>query len=370
VSDDIATVGKLKALLERVQYNAELLAKQRALGAQSMVTSVAPSSSASMPAPPSDSRYTPPPVPPPPVASLSSPPGVNGAPSGSPTASVMQEAEELDDAAMITIPPSAPPPADSEPPQLEADFQASQTDEQDVEADFSQSIPPPIEDIEAPPISTEQERGDEEEEDGLGASLGFSSGVSDEADEESDESSAPRTPPPESGPQVSIPPKESERPSEPGPAMEQLGGTIDFDDEEEDDERHSRELELASSPTSASAAEEDFEQPLPPARYPAAYHEGLSPPDTAKQDLEAHDRAEAERAERLSTAPPPPQPMLREPEQPRSIADEPTDVVGRPAISAATAAAVYESAKPSGSGLSFLDRLDASLALGINNDSD
>ena len=100
--------------------------------------------------------------------------------------SVDDSAEPFEDDLLMTIPPDA---RDSAPGAEGEEFELP-------------SSMPPSGDIEAPPISTQQERADEEL-DGLGASLGFRPSQAPEAMDEAEEEpgGAPRTPPPESGPQ-------------------------------------------------------------------------------------------------------------------------------------------------------------------------
>lgn len=277
---------------------------------------------------------------------------------------------------LTTIPPSAPSAASSphEPPplELEADFSAPAV-VQPPEADFSLSAPPQLEDIEAPPISTEQER---DESEGLGVSLGFSPQAAApnvvEEEEDDDRHGAPRTPPPESGPQVSLAPKEPEgldvqTPSQPdfrgergeGPTMEQVGSTISFSAEE----RVSRELELEESAIAAAkSAADDFEAELPKVGFAGAYDASLAPPATARQELEAHDREERERAERRSFVPGS-GPVVAETAIPGALQGYPLETVSRSPVNVSSPAAIYDSTRGNLQPGSFLDRLEASLSL-------
>ncbi len=254
-------------------------------------------------------------------------------------------------------------PVPSEPPPMlehEREFDVTTSDDS-VEDDFRHSVPPPIDEIEAPPISTEQERGDEM--DGLGVSLGFSPSQQPEAGDD-DETEARRTPPPESGPQVSLAPKEAEGATHDavarhgdGPTMEQLGATIDLDGQPT-----AEDLELAERAPSAPSAPDDFEAELPAAEFAGGYDASLSAPPNAREELAAHDMAERRRAERMSgpaaapgTAPPPS--SGAEPLHPGSI-------VPRPPATLSASAAIYESTPVRSRSAGFLDRLDASLSLG------
>jgi hypothetical protein len=184
---------------------------------------------------------------------------------------------------------------------------------------------------------------------------------------------AVRTPPPESGPQVSMPPglgydstpdlsfEESPVSARAdGPTIEQLGSTVDLD-------TGSESLDLQVEPTSRKSSwppgeEEELEAAIPSRRFAGTYDESLAPPPSAQSDLDAHDRAERERARR-SSLPAAPE-LYSQPPQ----ADAPADAshVGeswdRPPVRASVAAATYEN-RPRRSAKSFTQLLDAALSL-------
>lgn len=274
---------------------------------------------------------------------------------------------------LTTIPPSAPPAAlAAEPTPLNATADFVEAPAAPPEADFARGAPPSLDEIEAPPISTEQER---EEVDGLGVSLGFSARpVAPDIIQDDETHTAPRTPPPESGPQISSAPKEPEpmgldvapslnveRRQAEGPTMEQLGSTVSFPS----DERASAELELKiGSETPPHVTGNELEAELPAAGFSAAYDASLAPPATAREELEAHDRQERARAERRSTAPGS-SPMAAMPVAPTvsPTSLSPNESVGRPAVNLTAPAALYDTTHLRPTSTSFLDRLEASLAL-------
>jgi hypothetical protein len=340
-------VDKLNALLARIQKNAALLASQRAAGGQPSLL---------------DATVDP---------------------------------DMLEDDLLVTIPPSVadslPPESfadpghtPSEPPQLDAlgDFDSPHS--ADLPAEFRKSTPP-MDEIEAPPISTQQERGDGAEDmDGLGVSLGFSrsgrpSDDGDDSDAEEEAISAvARTPPPESGPQISIPPKDAAplethtsappaRAPNSKPTIEQLGSTIEFEDGQSGEDRLSRELELEEGAPSRPSPSDEFEEELPRAEFSGRYDSSLAPPPTAREELAAHDQAERERSERLSLAPSAAR-VTSEPPGALAAEGEPHEVISRPAVVVSSPAALYDAARRARVPSAFLDCLDASLALGPSGD--
>jgi hypothetical protein len=130
-----------------------------------------------------------------------------------------------------------------------------------------------------------------------------------EAAEDYDETTGPRTPPPESGPQVApAPPMQlqdldgvSAVPSHGDtPSMEQLGSTVDLEP------ATSGALEMAATaslPAPDEASSDEFEEELPAAERAGVYDESLRPPPTVRDDLAAVDRAHREREARLSALP-------------------------------------------------------------------
>jgi hypothetical protein len=404
-------VQRLEALLQKIQKNAGLLAKQRAedsavddtasaapapasaaagsVSAPATLASVHPAAPSTPPAsyaPPQASAHPAARSVPPARERISTVPGPAGAEIAASAGNASQEielldAEMLDDEMLVTIPPGPPDedsplitsrgsfPVPTEPPPLldEHEFDVASASDV-VDEEFRQSVPPPIDEIEAPPISTEQERGDDL--DGLGVSLGFGSQRAGAADGDDEESEARRTPPPESGPQVSLAPKESEAAAhEPiarhadGPTMEQLGGTIELDAPSSGDD-----LELAERVPSSPGAADDFEAELPSPEFSGGFSTALSSPPNAREELGAHDIAQRERSGRMTSGPvvarvttAPPPSSGAEPLHPGSI-------VPRPAVVISAPAAVYEAPAARSKSALFLDRLDASLALGPSGD--
>src|SRR5690606_27753263 len=121
-----------------------------------------------------------------------------------------------------------------------------------------------------------------------------------------DEERAPRTPPPESGPQVTPPGKlgvpelDAEGPiSVAGEqiAVEQLGGTVELEP------ATSGTLEMLAPEDAPGVAPDEYEEPLPRPETGAVYDESLAPPPNVTDELAAMDRARAEKATRLSAVP-------------------------------------------------------------------
>jgi hypothetical protein len=266
--------------------------------------------------------------------------------------------------------PSGQPMAPSEPVALadDTDFASPRATPSQVENDFSLSAPPPLEEIEAPPISTEQQR----DEESLESTLAFAPPAVEpgplpvpDGEEDLSANAAPRTPPPESGPQVSLIPKEvetlegSNRPHEgDGPTMEQLGATIDL----EAGDRISSELQLAErGESSPGLGPVELEAELPTVGFAGAYSSELAPPASARDELLEHDRLERERVERrssLSLAP-----VTSEPSKPASFQAGASEAVSRPTVNVSAPAVLYQSGRGQAATGSFLDRLDTSLGL-------
>ncbi len=353
---DTSQVDKLQELLARIQRNAAALSDARGAALASS-TQDAPLDAVEA-APVAEQSFAPEPAVASEVPEADSfaeeplePSGVSEVPWGGDA----DVTELLEDDLLITIPPDAPD--DSGPMQDTGEFELSANRR-------PPSIPPLDAEMEAPPISTRQQRG-EEELDGLGVSLGFrpSQAPTDDEDEDDEDiaSSSPRTPPPESGPQVTIPPKP---PSDAAgtvaePTMEQLGATIDLDA----GEAPPADLELAADGSPMpSAAPDEFEADIPRAEYASAYHESLSAPPTARDDLDAHDQAQRERESRRSLAPgastvTADTPQAAAPTEADSVVVRPPAVVSQPA-------AIYDKPGVSHQPNTFLERLDASLSLG------
>lgn len=176
-----------------------------------------------------------------------------------------------------------------------------------------------------------------------------------------------KTPPPESGRQVSGPPAQGLHQSAPpadldagvdelleadissgtkhakpgGPTPEQLGQTIDL----EESAGAPLELETPAQPPEPTKPEE-LEAPLPAREVHGSYSAGLAPPPEAHAELEARRRGEGEPA-----APPPAGKV--EPE-----------AVQRPAVAASGPAAGFVAAHRDFKPETFLELLDASLSLG------
>lgn len=161
----------------------------------------------------------------------------------------------------------------------------------------------------------------------------------------------PRTPPPESGPQVSFPPKPPGADLDAEESLPEPGAAADAsvtEPEAEPEEAPTVAGEEAAA--GAGFSLEDYEEPLPAASTGGVYDESLAAPPTAEEDLAAHDRAEAERETRLS-------------EPPAAAAGmRPHGVVTRTPVPERTAAAVFEGSRARQDG-TFLDLLDDALRL-------
>jgi hypothetical protein len=185
-----------------------------------------------------------------------------------------------------------------------------------------------------------------------------------------EEHAARRTPPPESGPQVSPskPPPEFQEVALKAaelaePSIEQLGGTVDLEP------ATTGEIEMATPPPEAEPATDDeFEESIPAAERGGVFEESLQPPPTVQDDLAAVDRAEREREVRLSVLPK----EVATSMAPDTIAVPPgespeaaTGVLARSPIAATTTAATFEGQRRA-STHTFLELLDDSLSLGKN----
>ncbi|MEB2323190.1 MAG: hypothetical protein OZ921_11795 [Sorangiineae bacterium] len=168
-----------------------------------------------------------------------------------------------------------------------------------------------------------------------------------------------KTPPPESGRQITAAPAAalgSEPPLR--PTTEQLGQTIDLDDSVSD-----ATLELdepLSEVTAARAPEpEELEIVLPSRASSGAYSLDLTPPPEAHEDLERHRQRAAERsapsaaAEVVAAPPPPPVASELRPE-----------VYARPNLSSDARPSEFVVAAQSFAPATFAELLDASLELG------
>lgn len=227
--------------------------------------------------------------------------------------------------------------------------------------------------------AAEDEHPSDQDLDGMGVSLGVSAppgpndyvpGSISEAMARVAAAESPRTPPPESGPQVSSPPKAAYFPelaaddapvslhSGPGPTVEQLGTTLDLEPAET-----AEAFELQSPSGGPAEIEDEYEANLPGARFAGGYDETLSAPPNAREDLEALDRAEAERAKRISL---PPENSARaapaEGSTPPAYAAE-AERIGRAQPPLNVEPALYEGDLPKHSVPSFLQRLDRALRL-------
>ncbi len=211
-----------------------------------------------------------------------------------------------------------------------------------------------------PPASSEKPLGEAAVE--MPSSIG-------EAVERAASGEAPRTPPPESGPQVSIPPKDEYKPElaesdapvsqhfGDGPTVAQLGGnTVELPDDEAE-EPHDLELD-APQVAGSDHPDDEYEASLPERQFSGGYDHELEAPPNAREELEAHDRALRERALRESVPPvegaPPPMPS----------GDHAGEAVARPAPAVNVEPALYEGERAATQTLSFVQRLDASLSLG------
>lgn len=296
-------------------------------------------------------------------------PTVEATASSQPPSSAIEVGE--DDFA--TIPPAAPSKPSSPPPEIRSglhnlmDLGSGEraAPSRPGEALESASVPPPAADAressppddETYPVSVEEVTG---ERPAFGAS-------------EPAHAPAVRTPPPESGPQAAPPPQAaydtgpelslSDAPlpsASQGPTIEQLGSTVELDAGTGPLELH---VEVPSG-SAGAATDDEFEATIPSRRFAGTYDDSLAPPPSALAELDAHDRAERERAGRRSSMPP------REAySQPLAAAMVPPGPEGpmvweRPPVLASISAAIYE--REFGRSLvpkTFIELLDASLEL-------
>jgi hypothetical protein len=369
------TVDRLQALLSRVQKNAGLLAQSRADGSY-----YNESSSDSSEAPPQAPHEAAPavsevPPPPPPSEELA-----------------LEEAEILDLDEAAELPPE-------------------QLSEQ-LEATSYQSLPPAPGPGESGELLASEPDLSTLDDDALEAELRVSEtsgawddpnrqGESDEQSYSSDEESAstPRTPPPESGPQVSASPKSSMPPRDsvpadshhPGmpklepqaplpefaeegslsspsdqPSMEQLGSTVELEP------ATAGPLDMAAieEPSAAGRGDDEYEEHLPRADRVGVYDESLAPPATAQDELHAYDLAEQERQARRSLMPEvamsqPPDTIAAPPAH--HVAEGADGVEPRSPVSPTTIGVTYEGMRPDSS-RTFMQLLDDGLSLGSASD--
>lgn len=338
------TVDRLQALLSRVQKNAGLLAQARADGSYHEGVSAAPSRPPEEPVPAEGE-----------ILDLDA------------AAELPPEelSEQLEATSYESLRPAPGPGASGE--LLAAEPEQSMLDDDALEAELRVS--------ETSGAWDESGREDGAEEPGFSP------------DEES-----PRTPPPESGPQVSVskssrPPRDSALagaiyPSTPKlepqaplpefaeeaslsasnqPSIEQLGSTVDLEP------ATAGPLDIAAmdEPAVASGGEDDFEEDLPRADRVGVYDESLAPPPNAQDDLHAYDLAEQQRQARRSLLPEvamslPPDTIAAPPVYTAEGAD---GVVPRSPLSPTVIGATYEGSRPDAS-RTFLQMLDDALSLG------
>jgi hypothetical protein len=182
-----------------------------------------------------------------------------------------------------------------------------------------------------------------------------------------DEDRGPRTPPPESGPQsapagkLGVPEIDTDGSiSVAGshPAVEQLGGTVELEP------ATSGSLEMLAADDVPTPPPDDYEEALPRGDRGGVYDESLAPPPNVAEDLAAIDRAEEERAARLSVIPEaamtvPADTALAHPPATRLE----TGVLARSPVPAHIAAATFEGQRRA-TAHTFIELLDDSLGLG------
>jgi hypothetical protein len=233
----------------------------------------------------------------------------------------------------------------------------------------STPVSPDVGEPDSPPLSTRQPIADEDEPMPDSSELeevDSIDGVEDLDDQ------APRTPPPESGPQVSAPPParspeldttESVATPETGPTMAQLGTTVELEGSEEPGD-----LELVGPGrderivVDTSSDQDSYEVELPGSAFSGGYDASLEPPPEALDDLKAHDVAQQQRQERLSMGPATTRAEPPDSTPTRVAGGPPIDRVSRQPVSASTNPAQYEGQRPSNS-RSFGELLQASLNL-------
>lgn len=256
------------------------------------------------------------------------------------------EPTELAAAAEAEEAPSVAASAAEEQTELSAD---------DVDIDF-EDVEDTAEPEEEPPASSRRAKAPSSMDEALASA----------AEAEDDEREVPlKTPPPESGRQVAGPPIPPQPPTPDiaveddleapisatpvggGPTPEQLGQTVDL----EEGPRAELELEQAVEGKPPAVADE-LEAPLPDASQPGAFSPELSPPESARAEIERHrEELGAEPAAPAEPPAPAPPPAEVEPQ-----------VFRRPAAPAGEVAAFAHAAgtfQPK----TFVELLDASLEL-------
>ncbi len=336
-------VERLQSLLDRIQRNAAELSQQR--GTASPASARSTTASASTPSSADDLAWNEPATHLPPVQPK---PSRIELPGDEPALEI-EVAEDLSDELgeedLLTIPPSQPPPDAGETLQGMPPAPALPRD--------PSSLPPALRDSQVPahsgPVFTAERKLHPMDE----AQAGL------EPDAEL------RTPPPESGPQITsstlvedISPAGS---ATSRPASEQIGASIAFEAASSSTDEVGAAFELDTDTLPSSAEADEDEAPLPRRSFPAQYDASLAPPPNAQEDLAARDlqhrpRQETRQDDGLLAPPPSASPL-----DPRRVPD---GTHTRSPVRADQPAATYEAPRAATTEPSFLERLERALSLG------
>lgn len=338
-------VERLQSLLGRIQHNAAELARQRGFAPRQAGSvpdlSAASPTSAATDVSSDDLAWDEPATHLPPVKPKDA---LTELPGDEPALEI-EVAEDLSDELgeedLLTIPPSQPPPDAGETLQGMPPAPALPRD--------ASSLPPAQRDSQLPahsgPVFTAQRS--------LQDVHGAEPGLEREAEL--------RTPPPESGPQITTatiadelaPPASGA----PRPAAEQIGASVELEVSSVDE----ADLELASDALSDSAEADIGEESLPRPSFPAQYDASLAPPASAREDLAARQglhrpRQDTHQDDGLLAPPPAPAELAAGP--------VPATTHVRSAVRVDQRAATYEAPRAPQRELTFVERLERALALG------
>jgi hypothetical protein len=327
------TIAKLEGLLERVQRNAQV-PRGIVAGATSEAESEPMDSDAPYQVSGSDAETLKPDV----------------------AAAIPIVAAPVHPAPLVNEPIEAPAPEAGSAPELEVvEEEFDEDDLEDVELLEDDIVEISAEDelIEEDDLGIDVEVDDDDEESApissrrpiAPASLDEAlSGAAESLDDEDDDLEAPlKTPPPESGPQASIPVGELTL------TEAQLGGAVDL----EEATAAPIELDSPPPPVASTSVEDDLEVSLPLNTSASEYKEDLAPPSRAGDELEAHRRRQAKRERALASTGAGAQITGEEPLK--------ADVTARPAASTTRVAVSVGDRTTAPS--TFIELLDSSLDL-------
>lgn len=340
-------VERLQSLLERIQQNAAELSQQRGTASLEVgPSSASPAAVSTSTSGPGDNlAWDEPATQLPPVQPKPSPVELPGDEPALEIEVAEDLSDELGEEDLLTIPPSQPPPDAGETLQGMPPAPALPRDASSLPPAQRDSLIPahsgPVFAAERKLTATDEARG------GL------------------DPDTELRTPPPESGPQVTsstlLDEPSPAAPAASRPASEQIGASVGFDAAASSTDAVSAELELAGDALPPSAETDEDEASLPRRSFPGQYDASLAPPPNAQADLAARDlqhrpRQDTQQDDGLLAPAPSAAPLATQ------RAADATHT--RSAVRADQPVATYEAPRTTSTEASFLQRLERTLALG------